>query len=317
MYSLQKQWFIGELIRAFWDSIFSIYEIWEFSIAGVSDIDLLIVINRNIDHALLREIRQKYDLIDVPIVVDKDKIDDFSYITHHYIFTHIYWNTIVFPSDVPRELLLIYWWKVLFFSLLRNFYYCKNNRKINIKVFLSWVYDIRYPIYYLQKLNGRDFSENLDHIEKIRIKIKSHSLEVSDIVLFLEEMIDLSWTLIDEYHAILLPYLQWSHNKPYLLWRYPTLFTDSLHCRELTQSYFKIMWVLARWDRFLVLPNTFSFRRRNQSLIEKLDKICLYNRSFLRLSFDSKVFMLLLTVKKLFDFIKIKIYQLIIMRKWN
>lgn len=311
LYEKQTKEFCATLENFFWEIPFSIYSLWESDLPGVSDIDFLIIwANWNIKKRILQEIK-KYNLIDLPIFISWDKVSDIPYLSHHNSLTYISGKKLddVFFRDKWRELSLIYAWKVLFFSWLRNLYIPFLTKKISIKSVLNHINDLRYPIKYISSLTILD-----SDIESFCIEFKDFRKnwylhkDTEKLVFFLEQSINISWRLIEILDSLMINE-NWNQNQTSLMYgRFPTLFkkeTEFSFYKKGTELFLK---KYSNNDRFLILPSSMDYRFWDDRFTKELKLILQINPQFLPFWFQKFHLSLLLQLKKFFDFFKIHLY---------
>lgn len=306
-YYAQKKSFIDEISHLFSNEKFSIYQIWETELLWVSDLDFLIILESNKKKQQIISISKKYELIDTPLFILYNNIDNLQYFSHHVEKKYISWTKISFDSNDNKNLSMIYSRKVLFFSWLRNFYIPLFSQTIDVKKMLSWIYDLRYPIFYLSNVAKIDkkyttFIKDFSNFRRTRF---SHQ-DKDNLVYFLNEAIDINYELI-HIRDKLYPYkLEKKISK--LFWRYPTIFTnfsDFPQYKKTTEKYYKRFWTL---DRFVILPKSFDYRTRRWELKETLVKVQELNPNFINLSFDNRYLKIALKLKKYIDCFKIYLF---------
>lgn len=310
IYNKQKLDFLNEIELIYWKNNFSLYLIWELELPWVSDLDFLIIVDDYINNYKVLKIVKKYDLIDTPLFIKKIEVNNIEFFTHHYYFEYVWWNKIdenLFQKN-NKDLFLIYSWKILFFSWLRNFYIPYFTKNINIKQILNWINDLRYPIYYLSKLNNID-NEILEFIEEYKLFRKTwfEHKDKKKLVIFLEKGINISWKLISILNIQLK--LNQKNNSNNLYWRFPTIFSNEDIFSNYKNNSEKYFYKISKRDRFLNLPYSMNYKNWNNDLERTLEKIISINKWFLKFSFDSKILKSALFIKKIFDFLKIKLYE--------
>lgn len=288
---------------------FSLYLIWELGLPGVSDLDFLIILDDLSYKYIILKLAKKYKLIDTPLFVKYSDVNNLEYFTHHYNFKYIWWKELEDSLFIKnnKNLFLIYSWKVLFFSWLRNFYIPYFKKEIDIKKMLSWINDLRYPIFYLWKIVNLDedilaFNKEYSVFRNSRFKNENNE----QLSLFLEKAISISWKLI----FILINNLNINKNlNVKFYWRFPTIFTNNInltYCKISTEKYYN---KISKIDRFLVLPNNMNYKNWNNNLKDDLNKIIIINKSFLNFGFIWIKLNILLFIKKMLDFIKLNFFE--------
>lgn len=308
-YEHQKRSFLKELdILLQWKE-FSLYQIGELELYWVSDLDFLCIISNFSVQEKITQIAKKYSLIDNPLFFDTKNIQNISYFTHHMRYIYLLWkkldDTIFEKKDT--NLYIIYAWKVLFFSGLRNLYIPYFQKKVPIKKVLSWIYDIRYPIFFLSQITKIDpeIQNFIDEYSDFRTNWFTHQ-DTKKLTFFLEKSIDICWQLIDILEQQII--LQWEKNKK-IYGRFPTIFdteTNFKQYRTKTEKYFE---TISTQDRFLFLPPHMYYKYWNTDLKKSLYTIQKYNKNFLNFSFKEVYLKWALFIKKVLDFIKIAIYE--------
>ena len=141
---------------------------------------------------------KKFSLVDKPLFITYDNILDIQYFTHHMGFDYVYGKDCILPNlEKNQNIRLIYAWKILFFSALRNYYIPKYSKKINVTALLSHIYDLRYPIHYLGlmfPLESRCLNF-ISNFEKFRNTWFIHK-DQERLLDYLSEAIDITYYLI-------------------------------------------------------------------------------------------------------------------------
>ncbi len=198
-YMHQQAACICMLKELFGSKLVSIYMIGEMGLEGVSDIDLLVVYRGEDHKKVISQNIGSLPLIDMPLLILETDVHNLALYTHHVDFEYLYGKKLdTMEQELPREYLLIYTWKILFMSLLRNFYPVIFSKSIPVKQLLSHIYDIRYPILFLGRISSSNMSKYMDFLDRYSVFRKNwySNPDTSVLVAFLQEAIDLSWELI-------------------------------------------------------------------------------------------------------------------------
>lgn len=308
-YENQTKEFLNDLNNLFVNEKFSLYSIWELWLPWVSDLDFLIISQDFLFKKNILDIIKKYNLIDTPIFLEYSKIDNIEYLTHHYNFNYVWGYKIDEKLLIKnnKNLFLIYSWKVLFFSWLRNFYIPFFKKEINVKKTLSWINDLRYPIYYLSKITNLD-KEILDFINEYENFRKNwfNNPDEKKLVIFLEKSIKYTWDLIFIFSKEMFVITSIDTS---IYWRFPTIFKNNNNQEffiKKTEQYFK---KISKIDRFLVLPISMNYKLWDDKIKKDLNIILSMNKNFLNFWFIWIKLNILLLLKKIIDFIKIKLFE--------
>lgn len=293
-----------EFLKTLW-WVVSVYSIWELWLYGVSDLDYLIIFDKNIDTQKIIKFSEKFQLIDTILFLDISKLEQKNYLSHHFNYKFVYWKNLDLEFDTKnKNLNIIYAWKVCYVSLLRNFYYYKYNNEINVKHLLSQINDIRYPMFFLknlwiEKIEYEDFINNFSIYRSNYFEHKDYKkLEE-----FLKEAIILSWDIIWE----LSKQIKKGNTISFSYGRFPTCFQNlkSLeNHQKLTEKKLKKIWKISR---FLYLPPNFDFKNWDENLKNDLSIIVKNNNKFTNFWLNSKLLNMILFFKKILDFIILRI----------
>jgi len=302
-YDLQQDLFLDFCDQD--ENIIWVYSIWECGLLWVSDLDYLIVFQNSIDKEKIRNLTRRYNLIDTILFLNVDNIENINYISHHFHYNLVYGKdfSLQFPKE-NKNLNIIYAWRVCFFSLLRNFYFYKQNQNIDVKNILSQIYDIRYPIYFLENLwiKNVEYTDFLDDFSNFRNTYFSHQ-NYEKLEYYLIESIRLSWDIISDLNS----FLEWNEsNEDYIYWRFPTIFStfdDSNSYKDETERLSSRIW---KWSRLLYLPKGFNYHSWEWSLKENLCLIRNNNNEFLNFWFSNMFLNFVLSLKKILDFITLR-----------
>ena len=287
------------------ENIIGVYSIWECDLLGVSDLDYLIIFQRYIDKEKISNLAKRYQLIDTVLFLNEENIKSVNYLSHHFSYNLVYGKDfwLEFPKE-NKNLNIIYAWKVCFFSLLRNFYTYKQNQYIDVKKLLSQINDIRYPIYFLENLGIKkaEYRDFLNEFSDFRRSYFSHQ-NYEKLEYFLIESIRLSWEIIFDLNQ----FLEWNNdNTNYIYGRFPTLFSDfddEQKYKIYTQRLLANIW---KWSRVLYLPRGFDYWSWKGSLKEDLNVILSNNNDCLNFWFKNIFLNIVLTIKKILDFITLR-----------
>lgn len=308
VYNYEKESFLNDIKSIFKWNKFSLYLIWELWLLWVSDLDFLILSDDFAHKDEILDSLVKYKLVDTPLFLKYNDLNKIEYFTHHYNFEYVWWEEIDKKMfwKYNKNLFLIYSWRILFFSWLRNFYIPFYNKEIDIKKVLSWINDLRYPIYYLSKIIKLD-DDILKFVNEYEIFRKTwfEHKNKEKLLDFLIKWINISWKLIEVLSKnIILD----DKNTLVIYWRFPTVFknTKNLDFKRETELYFE---KISNIDRFLVLPCSMYYKNWNLELIKTLENVLKLNNWFLKFWFDSNLLNIILFFKKIVDFIKISIYK--------
>ena len=306
-YNNQRELFSLELKKIFWPEKFSLYLIWELGLPWVSDLDFLVIVENFVHKKRIQELSEKFSLIDKPLFISYDDLGSIEYFTHHTKFEYVEWVKCLESLNIGenKKLCIIYSRKILFCSALRNYYIPIFSKKIDIKAMLAQIYDLRYPIYYLGKiciLDKRcwDFIESFEKFRNAWFKHKDQD----KLVEYIFQAIDISYYLIEVIEKVIIVE---NGEKKYFYGRYPTIFMciDKQNYKLYTEKYFKLYWNI---DRFLVLPRCFDYSIWDDDLQVIFKKIIRLNPNFLKLGLDKRWLNAILLIKKIIDFLKIRIF---------
>jgi len=287
-------------------NVISLYSIWELELLWVSDLDYLIIYKDNIDKDIINKFIKEYFLIDTILFLNINNINDINYISHHFNYKLISWKDLKISFDKNnKNLNIIYAWKICFFSLLRNFYWYKFNKKIYVKNLLSQINDIRYPIFFLRNLwiNKEEYNDFITKYSEYRKKYFIHN-DFKKIEYFLDIWIMLSWNIIFDLNKIL--YSKWKESIIY--WRFPTIFKKYSSNEDYILNSEKKLFYIWKISRFLFLPVSFNYQYWDWELRKDFEKIISNNYWFLNFWFKWIKLNILLIIKKIFDFITIKLF---------
>mgnify|MGYP006891255862 CR=1 FL=1 len=302
-YTKQQQDFVAFLQN--FPEVVSLYSIGELGLFWVSDLDYLIIYREDIDKNKISDFIKTHHLIDTILFLDIEHIDTKNYLSHHFHYVLVYGKDLNLKFDADNiNLNIIYAWKVCFISLLRNFYCYQYTQKIQVKNILSQINDIRYPIYFLKNLwiTKEEYELFLQDFSQYRTSYFMHE-DSQKLEWYLERSIDISWDIIYE----LWKFLPKNKEKTFFYGRFPTIFQDFENVeayRKNTEKKLKYIW---KFSRFLSLPAWYDFRCWSWNIQKDLEKIVRNNPSFLNVSLPTIQWKILLQIKKLFDYILLKI----------
>lgn len=309
-YNSEAENFLSFLENTLKRKDFSLYQIGEVGLPGVSDLDFIVFwVEKSEQKIILNKVRQ-FTLIDTPIFFPKDEdIQNFPYFTHHYEIAHRWGRKIenfyYWEDDILHA---IYVWKVLFFSALRNLYPILYNKKIPVKKLLSFINDLRYPHHYLAK--NIVFDECIDDFfirwQDFRNTWFIHQ-DTEKLSMFLEESIVISWRFIWIWSDKYSPRTKEEQRTHY--GRFPTVFLDQwsiVDFRKNTELYYERYWGA---DRFLVLPKSFDYQSWLGEFLLKKEKMLSLRPRFFPEQFSSTFLKGALLLKIIRDRIRITSYK--------
>ena len=282
IYYSQQSHFISFLSED--KNIISIYSVWELGLLWVSDLDYLIIYKNDLDRSKIRNFTKQYKLIDTILFLDIDDISNKSYVSHHILYNLVFWKDLNLSFDKSnKNLNIIYTWKICFFSLLRNFYFYKFNKKILVKNLLSQLNDLRYPIYFLKILwiNSPEYDDFIEEYTIYRSNYFKHN-NYKELERFLKQAIKISWNIIFDLND----FLQKKDQNYNIYWRFPTKFKQfnkKKYYIENTEHKLEKIW---KFSRFLCLPLWFNYNNWEWTLRSDLNKIIKNNNNFLNFGFN-------------------------------
>jgi len=286
-----------------------VYAVGETDLPGVSDVDLVLVVDGGVPEGALTALARTFPLLDAPAFIRKDRLPELARRSHHLALDPVWVRPGEIPAAMPdrgADLSLVLAWKTAFFSLLRNVGPALRAGKVDVKKCLSWGNDLRYP---LAHLRAAGVTEGLEAAEAFAAEFRAFRAawfvhrDADGLTARLGACQERTWEVL----AALAARLPAARALAPLTGRYPTAFLpgdDWAACRKITDAYG------ARWpgDRFLALPCRLDWRAWEGPLKDELARVLETNPGFLPLSFSSPALRLALAAKKLADAAKIRIF---------